>query len=102
MDLHHPILREFPEHRETIKKLKAGNEQFRKMFDEYHALDEAIYRIEEEIDFATDQEIDELKMRRAWLKDQIYHAVRHTTPFAAVLMPHQHAVVTPQLAQSAE
>ena len=23
MDLHHPILREFPEHRETIKRLKS-------------------------------------------------------------------------------
>ncbi|MBM3833861.1 MAG: DUF465 domain-containing protein [Verrucomicrobia bacterium] len=80
MDLHHPILREFPEYRETIKSLKAGNEQFRRMFEEYHTLDDAIYRIEEEIDFATDQEIDELKMRRARLKDHIYHAIRHPLP----------------------
>ncbi|MEW6155967.1 MAG: DUF465 domain-containing protein [Verrucomicrobiota bacterium] len=82
MDLHHPILREFPEARETIKLLKAGNEQFRKMFDEYHAVDEAIYRIEEEIDFATDQEIEELKKRRAWLKDRIYHAIKHPPTLA--------------------
>ena len=80
MDLHHPIVREFPEYRETVKKLKAGNENFRKMFEEYHTLDEAIYRIEEEIDFATDQEIEELKMRRAKLKDYIYHLVRHAPP----------------------
>ena len=77
MDLHHPILREFPEHRETIKRLKASDEQFRKMFEEYHALDDEIYRIEEEIDFATDQQIDESKLRRAKLKDQIYYAIRH-------------------------
>ena len=77
MDLHHPILREFPEHRDTIKRLKGTDEHFRKMFDEYHRLDDAIYRIEEEIDFATDQEIDELKMRRTKLKDYIYHLVRH-------------------------
>lgn len=77
MDLHHPILREFPEHRDTIKRLKGSDEHFRKMFDEYHRLDDAIYRIEEEIDFATDQEIDELKMRRTKLKDYIYHLVRH-------------------------
>jgi uncharacterized protein len=83
MELHHPILREFPESRETIKWLKAADESFRKMFDEYHSLDEAIYRIEEEIDFATDQEIDELKMRRAWLKDRIYHSIRHATPVIA-------------------
>ncbi len=79
MDLHHPILREFPEHRETIKRLKASSDHFRSIFDEYHRLDDEIYRIEEEIDFATDQEIEELKMRRAKLKDYIYHVVRHAS-----------------------
>ena len=77
MDLHHPILREFPEYRETIKRLKGADEHFRHLYDEYHRLDDEIYRIEEEIDFATDQEIDELKMRRAKLKDYIYHLIRH-------------------------
>ncbi len=80
MDLHHPILREFPEHREVIRRLKGSDDHFRKMFDEYHRLDDSIYRIEEEIDFATDQEIEELKMRRAKLKDYIYHLVRHAPP----------------------
>lgn len=77
MDLHHPIMREFPEHRETIKRLKGCDDQFRRKFEEYHTVDESIYRIEEEIDFATDQEIEELKKRRAWLKDEIYYAIRH-------------------------
>ena len=76
MDLHHPILREFPEHRETIRRLKGSDDHFRNSFDEYHRLDDEIYRIEEEIDFATDQEIEELKMRRAKLKDHIYHLIR--------------------------
>ena len=58
MDLHHPILREFPENREAIKRLKSSDERFRKMFEEYHQLDDAIYRIEEEIDFASDQEME--------------------------------------------
>src|SRR3989442_2494649 len=80
IDLRHSILREFPEYRDTVKLLKAGDENFRRMFDEYHTLDEAIYRIEEEIDFATDQEIEELKKRRAWLKDKNYLAIRHTAP----------------------
>ncbi len=80
MDLHHPILREFPEHREIIRRLKGSDDSFRKMFDEYHQLDDVIYRIEEEIDFATDQEIEELKLRRAQLKDSIYHLIRHAPP----------------------
>ena len=85
MDLHHPILREFPEHRDTIKKLK-GDERFRKWFEEYHALDDAICRIEEEIDFATDQEIEDMKKRRAWLKDKIYHAITHPAPTASPMV----------------
>ena len=80
MDLHHPIVREFPEHREVIRRLKGTNDHFRNVFDEYHRLDDEIYRIEEEIDFATDQEIEELKMRRAKLKDYIYHCIRHAPP----------------------
>jgi len=76
MDLHHPILREFPKHRETIRRLQGGDDHFRNIYDEYHRLDDEIYRIEEEIDFATDQEIEELKMRRAKLKDNIYRLIR--------------------------
>ena len=79
MDLHHPLTREFPEHLETIKLLKGTNALFRKMFEEYHTLDDAIYRVEEEIDFATDQEIEELKKKRAHLKDLLYYAVTHAS-----------------------
>jgi uncharacterized protein YdcH (DUF465 family) len=100
MDLHHPILREFPDDRETIKRLKASDERFRKMFEEYHQLDDAIYRIEEEIEFASDQEMEEMKKRRAWLKDQIYHAIRHPSlPLTVAAMQAQQqvqrAVATP-------
>lgn len=82
MDLHHPITREFPEHRETIKYLKGTNEQFRKAFAEYHRLDDAIYRIEEEIDFASDEEFEALRFQRARLKDYIFHAIAHANPKA--------------------
>jgi uncharacterized protein YdcH (DUF465 family) len=77
MELHHPITREFPEYLEVIRRLKGTNELFRKMFEEYHNMDESIYRIEEEIDFAVDQEIEELKIKRAWLKDQLFYAITH-------------------------
>jgi uncharacterized protein YdcH (DUF465 family) len=72
MDLHHPLLKEFPDYRETIQWLKVSSEPFRQKFDEYHHLDDKVCRIEEQVDFATDQEIDELKMKRAVLKDQLY------------------------------
>ena len=76
MDLHHPFLKEFPQHRETIRSLKLGDDQFRAMFEEYHKLDDEICRIEEDIEFATDQQIDELKFKRARFKDALYAAVR--------------------------
>jgi hypothetical protein len=72
------------------------------MLDEYHTLDDAIYRIEEEIDFATDQEIDELKMRRAWLKDRIYYSIRHASPFLVMPRMTEAPPVREQLSSSAE
>ena len=94
MDLHHPILREFSEYRELIKRLKASSDQFRKFFEEYHSLDESIYRVEEEIEFATDQELEDLKKRRAWLKDQIYHAIVAASPAGSESSP-QVTLATP-------
>ena len=76
MDLHHPFVIEFPAHSETIRSLKLADGNFRQMFEEYHRLDDEICRIEEEVEFATDQQLDELKFRRAKLKDALYTAVQ--------------------------
>jgi uncharacterized protein YdcH (DUF465 family) len=76
MDIHHPFLSEFPEHREAARRLRLADNQFRQMFEEYHQLDDNICRIEEDIEFATDQQIDELKFKRARLKDALYAACR--------------------------
>lgn len=76
MELHHPFVTEFPEYRETIRSLKLADGKFRAMFEEYHHLDDEICRIEEDVEFATDQQIDELKFKRAKLKDALYTAVQ--------------------------
>ncbi|MGO8764914.1 MAG: YdcH family protein [Limisphaerales bacterium] len=76
MDIHHPFVAEFSEHRETIRTLKLANEKFRVMFEQYHLIDDEICRIEEGIEYATDQQIDELKFKRAKLKDALYTAVQ--------------------------
>lgn len=75
MDLHHPFVIEFPQHRETIRSLKLADSSFRDMFEEYHKLDDEICRIEEDVEYATDQQLDELKFKRAKLKDSLYTAV---------------------------
>lgn len=87
MDIHHPFLSEFPEHRDVVRRLRLADNLFRKMFEEYHQLDDEICRIEEEIEFATDQQIDELKFKRAKLKDALYSAVRKYPVAAPALAP---------------
>jgi uncharacterized protein YdcH (DUF465 family) len=78
MDIHHPFVSEFPNHRETIRTLKLADPKFRAMFEEYHLLDDEICRVEEGIEYASDQQIDELKFKRARLKDALYAAVRRS------------------------
>jgi uncharacterized protein YdcH (DUF465 family) len=76
MDLHHPFVKEFPTHRETIRSLKLADGGFRAAFEEYHTLDDEICRIEDDVEYANDQQIDELKFKRAKLKDVLYTAVQ--------------------------
>jgi uncharacterized protein YdcH (DUF465 family) len=84
MDIHHPFVTEFPAHRETIRTLKLADGKFRQMFEEYHVLDDDICRIEEDLEFATDQELEQLKFKRAKLKDALYTAVqRHESALVA-------------------
>jgi uncharacterized protein YdcH (DUF465 family) len=78
MDIHHPFVSEFPEHRETIRHLRLSDGQFRQMFEEYHQVDDAICHIEEETEFGTDQELEELKFKRAKLKDALCAAINRT------------------------
>ncbi len=72
-DLHHPLIQELPEHRDAIHNLKMNNAHFRRLFDEYHEVDKAVVRIEEEIETATDAETEALKIKRLRLKDELYH-----------------------------
>ena len=83
MDLHHPFLMEFSDHREAIHSLKTADGKFNAQFEEYHTLDDKICRIEEDVDYASDQQIDELKFKRAKLKDALYAAVQKHEAMAA-------------------
>ena len=72
-DLHHPLITEFPEHREAIHDLKIANARFRRLFDEYHRVDREVVRIEGEIEPASDSVTEGLKKRRLQLKDDLNH-----------------------------
>ena len=83
MDLHHPLKTEFPQYQQIITTLYSTDERFHAFMEEYDRVDDRICRIEENLEFATDQEIEELKLRRVHLKDWLYYAVTHRTAAAA-------------------
>jgi uncharacterized protein YdcH (DUF465 family) len=76
LDLHHPLVLEFPEHKEAIHALKTQSAHFRRLFDEYHVLDREIVRIEEEIEPASDPRTEALKQKRVHLKDELYAQIQ--------------------------
>jgi len=67
-NLHH----EFPEMGEQIRTLKMKDRHFARLFDEYHDIDREVRRIEEEVEAASDERLEGLKMRRLHLKDDLY------------------------------
>jgi len=69
---HHDIVHEFPEFREEIHNLKMKDNHFKTLFDEYHKLDKEVYRAEYDIEPKSDTALEDLKMRRLALKDEIY------------------------------
>ncbi|MDZ7826090.1 MAG: YdcH family protein [Gammaproteobacteria bacterium] len=68
---HHPLLSEFPEHRDRIHDLKTSDAHFRRLFDEYHELDKTLYRMDKDIEPASDTTMESLKTRRLALKDDL-------------------------------
>ena len=68
----HDLLHEFPEHKDKIHELKVSNENFRKLFDEYHEVEHQIHRINMGSEIANDQFTHELKAKLLFMKDEIY------------------------------
>lgn len=73
---HHPLIVEFPDHRETLHSLKESNAHFHKLMESYEELDKQVYRIEEGIETPEDSVITALKKRRLELKDEIAAMLR--------------------------
>jgi uncharacterized protein YdcH (DUF465 family) len=72
IEQHRDLAGEFPELRQRIHDLKAGSPEFRALYAEYQDLDNEIHRIEMDIETPSDAFTEELKIRRAHLKDRLY------------------------------
>ena len=71
----HDLIHEFPEHKETIHKLKMSSRHFLKLFDEYHVVDHEVHRIEQGVENTSDLYLEEKKKQRLSLKDQLFKII---------------------------
>ena len=69
----HDLNHEFPELVNKIHEFKISNNHFRKLFDEYHEVNKEIHRIETGAEVSKDEVLNELRIKRVHLKDELYH-----------------------------
>ena len=69
--LKHDIATEFPEFKEKIHALKAGNAHFAKLFTQYDEINHAIARFEGGNGAISDEALEIEKKKRLQLKDEI-------------------------------
>ena len=72
---HHPLTKEFPEHKDRIHALKVDDKHFSNLMEKYEALDKEIYRIESGEQPTDDGPLESLKMERVTLKDELYSLI---------------------------
>jgi uncharacterized protein YdcH (DUF465 family) len=68
----HELLYDFPGYREKIFALQNESSRFRKLANEYHETDRHIYLIEEGMEPTSNEHLNELRMKRVHLKDELY------------------------------
>ncbi|MCP3867785.1 MAG: YdcH family protein [Gammaproteobacteria bacterium] len=73
----HDILHEFPNRAEIINNLHENNPDFAELMDQHDQLDTEIRDLEEHNQPTSDFHMEDLKKKRALLKDKIYDILRH-------------------------
>jgi len=68
----HALHHEFPELEKEIHHLKVQDAHFARLFKDYHQLDKEIYRIEVGIESTSDTYLEQQKLARLHLKDELY------------------------------
>ena len=69
----HQLTVDFPEFETKIHELKISDNHFKKLFDDYDAIDHEIYRIESNTEPASDDTLNTLRVERVHIKDEIYN-----------------------------
>lgn len=69
---HHDLHHEFPEFGALIHELKLSNQHFARLFGEYHKTTAEVEALEERDVPVADVAIEDMKKKRAKLKDELY------------------------------
>lgn len=67
----HNLQREFPDHHDRIQHLRQTDGHFARLLAEHDAVDDAIRRMDDNLDPASDEHMETEKRRRLNLKDQL-------------------------------
>lgn len=68
----HTLVNEFPQLKDKIHALKTSDNHFARRFEEYNDLDREVRRLEGEGSPKADETMEELKLKRLTLKDELY------------------------------
>lgn len=68
----HELAEEFPEHAETMSRMKVENPHFARLFEEYHEVNRAIHRAETNVEPTDDFNEVEMRKKRMGLKDELW------------------------------
>ncbi len=68
---HHPLIKDFPEKREQLQKLRQEDPVFARKAEEYETLDKRICRVEDGVETLDDAALSALKQERVNMKDDI-------------------------------
>ena len=68
----HELHEEFPELAGKMAALKQGDAHFARLFEEYHQVNRAVHRAETRVEPTDQFHEEEMRKRRAALKDQLY------------------------------
>lgn len=79
----HDLVHEFPNHKDSIHKLKMENHHFQRLFEEYHEVDHEVHRIEQGVENTSDSYLEDKKKQRLNLKDQLYSMIKEFEETAA-------------------
>ena len=72
----HDLKHEFPDLVDKIHEFKTTNNHFKKLFEEYHIINNDIHRIETGAEATKDEVLNELRIKRVHLKDELYEFLK--------------------------